>query len=1747
MKKTIPRRFCGILDHFRYLPLMLLLLASLSLTHPALGQGGPCDQISFSMDPLDPCEFAARYQTQTDCYIELRFILTQGEFASFDVNTAAGFMVQQVSPSELWVTHEFGFIPTGNQVPFLFSLPYDLTTSMSVAFLNDCAQVGCEILGGYPIDPCPDPQTASVIGVKYRECNGLPYINQDKLPGWTIQLLDEAGNIIREEQTDVDGNYAFYDLPRGNYYCREVQQPGWTPNVPPSGEVFLFLEATEQRIINFGNCRDCSCDSIRWTIIPISTGINECCYRLTIQNNDAGCFPDIKINLDPGLAISSWSLSAPGWSVTPLGTTGIQANPPGGFVPAGTVSPITFCVTGGAQHTMTTHTSYTNGQMSVLCETMDTFNCSSACPDPYNYVQNGNFEQGTPPGGDESIGFAAFWSAIWDTGCPSSADFYNTITAPPFGVLNPMPVTQGNFGGMWAKPHGSNLDWREGMMNQITPIAANSGTYQMTAKFACLTPVLPTSNAILPVIEVWGVPAGPPVIGTCPGLFGANSSIFPGSVLLGTFTPTANCDKNFQTFNNFTFSAPGFLMDRIFLTREQAFPGADVYVAVDDICLTKIGGTDCVCAPNSQLQLNYNGNAYPLFCGQGPFSQALPCPTSPVNVTGVFGCVDASGGPCPNYTVDWVLSSPSAGVIAQGAIVQGGPVSLNFPASLFAAGGDYMLRMTTLCPGQTDSCRCISRWIFDCCAADANFNVGPCGNVSFMGFGNGTSPYAFCWDFDGNLSTCESTLQNPTYQFTPGTHTATLQITDANGCVATYSVTFTVPPYPTSATISGNLTICPGQSTTLTAGGWNWTSCQWSNSGSGASITVNVPGTYCVTCSDVNGCTATACATVVQLPAPAVNITGNLTICLGQSTTLTATGGGTYSWTPGGATSAAITVNPTTTSTYTVLVTGANGCTATKSVTVTVNPLPQADAGPNQTVCQWQTATLTATGGVSYQWSPNNSTANPYITTPIQSHMLFTVTVTGANGCTAVDQMKVLTQVCDCDMNPFVQNGEFENGNPCILPDEDIHNATSWRGIWPNNLGFSTGDYYNTTTCTPTASFPVLATPAPVGCGAFGGFWCFPHSNDVAYREGILNDLSPANLISPNSGSYMVSMKMACLTPVSAAPRMSVYGVVQGAQSTIISTSSLTTNTPGNPSLFDLNGQPGAVQLGTVHVLSNCNNNFMDVGFMFNSNILPGTIDRVFLTRDDGLGGFVYLAVDSFCVKPVFDSTTCQCGLLTYAGVYQYVTGWQRPISPGQAPLTLPCPKPGANYSVAGLYHCSPDQCGNNTVDWILDRPAPLPDLTGQSSLAPHPFFHVLLNASDFSQSGNYQLTVTRHCGSTPCSKVFNFKLDNCPCSCDSLDTDVAYGFSMSNSSFPANFCKKRFKPLALCNNDVVNWNIQEVGGSYNATGTSIGNAYFQFGTAVNQSGYYDVCMKVTRAVNGVACSTDSVCRRVYIQCTIDPVSPALTRYCDENAVKNGGFNEGSSEGLLNEWGYLAHWDKFGNPGDGQVWVEDTSYAGSLDEGYVVMRGRAGNFAGIVQSVNLVESPYLAIYFDAINYLAAEAPAGTRIDVRLQAEPFWHPDMPTLPLRTYTLSDANGWRGMGGIIPLDSIPTSMRYLVICLQNDDDTENSIVGLDNIEVCNSATTPAPEAVGQTTLPIRIYPNPNTGQFTVDLSAPARPGTLFRITDLSGRMVQEVRTEAGNTQQRIQSGNLPDGMYFLQVLENGSLIGVKKFVKQ
>ena len=100
---------------------------------------------------------------------------------------------------------------------------------------------------------------------------------------------------------------------------------------------------------------------------------------------------------------------------------------------------------------------------------------------------------------------------------------------------------------------------------------------------------------------------------------------------------------------------------------------------------------------------------------------------------------------------------------------------------------------------------------------------------------------------------------------------------------------------------------------------------------------------YTVTVT-IGNCTDTASATVSVVPGPTVTVSSNVTITQGQTVSLTATGGGTYSWN-NGATNSVITVSPMVNTGYCVTVSNGS-CIDTACVTVTVEPV---DCSPSAT------------------------------------------------------------------------------------------------------------------------------------------------------------------------------------------------------------------------------------------------------------------------------------------------------------------------------------------------------------------------------------------------------------------------------------------------------------------------------------------------------------------------------------------------------------------------------------------------------------------------------------------------------------------------------------------------------------------------------------------------------------------------------------------------------------------------------
>jgi hypothetical protein len=305
----------------------------------------------------------------------------------------------------------------------------------------------------------------------------------------------------------------------------------------------------------------------------------------------------------------------------------------------------------------------------------------------------------------------------------------------------------------------------------------------------------------------------------------------------------------------------------------------------------------------------------------------------------------------------------------------------------------------------------------NCLGTTATFTVTATNGPLFYRWRKGTQDLAN----GGNVSGATTATLTLTSVSPADAANYSVVVTNMAGTAPSTAATLTVVPPPTASVNSA--TICLGGSATLTTSSdARGPGYLWSPGGATtASITVSPTSTttYTVTLTDgTTGCVNSGSGTVTVNPLPTVSVNSE-TICAGGSATLTATSDASspgYLWSPGGATTASITVSPSATTTYTVAVTdGTTGCANSGSGTVTLNPLPTASAGDDLTVCSGSPVPIggspTAGGGTApytYSWMPTTglsdaTAANP--TATITSATTYTVTVTDANGCTASDSV----------------------------------------------------------------------------------------------------------------------------------------------------------------------------------------------------------------------------------------------------------------------------------------------------------------------------------------------------------------------------------------------------------------------------------------------------------------------------------------------------------------------------------------------------------------------------------------------------------------------------------------------------------------------------------------------------------------------------------------------------------------------
>ena len=410
----------------------------------------------------------------------------------------------------------------------------------------------------------------------------------------------------------------------------------------------------------------------------------------------------------------------------------------------------------------------------------------------------------------------------------------------------------------------------------------------------------------------------------------------------------------------------------------------------------------------------------------------------------------------------------------------------------WAPSGGTAATATGLAPGTytvtvTDANACTGTKSFTINQPTAlNTTAGSKTDVSCNGGGNGTATvaptggtpaYTYSWAPSGGTAATATGLSAGTY---------TVTVTDANACTGTKSFTITQPTALNTTAGSKTDVSCNGgangTATVAPTGGTPGYTYSWAPSGGTAATATGLSaGTYTVTVTDANACTNTKSFTITQ-PTALNTTAGSKTdvSCNGGANgtaTVAPTGGTpgyTYSWAPSGGTTA--TATGLAAGTYTVTVTDANNCQATKSFTINEPTALSASTGGGSTNVSCNsgangTATVAPTGGTpsyTYSWAPSGGTA---ATATGLSAGTYTVTVTDANNC-QVTRTYTLTEPTALDASsgsttPVSCNGEA-SGTATVAPTGGTPSYTySWAptgGTAATATGLTAGTYTVTVT-----------------------------------------------------------------------------------------------------------------------------------------------------------------------------------------------------------------------------------------------------------------------------------------------------------------------------------------------------------------------------------------------------------------------------------------------------------------------------------------------------------------------------------------------------------------------------------------------------------------------------------------------------------------------------------------------------------
>ena len=612
-------------------------------------------------------------------------------------------------------------------------------------------------------------------------------------------------------------------------------------------------------------------------------------------------------------------------------------------------------------------------------------------------------------------------------------------------------ILSGNIGGTWST--GASTP---------TITVTSAGDYFVTNTNACGSV---TSNHIIVTISAAPtasvITAGGP-IKFCPGGSVILSGNIGGTWNTGATTPTITVTTAGDYFVTNT-NACGTITSNHIIVTIKPLPTASIITAAGPIAICtggsvilsgNVGGTWNTGATTSSITVTTAGDYFVTntnACGSVT-SNHIIVTISPLPIASIISATGVTTL-CEGGNV--ILTGNIGGIWNTGATT---------PTITVSTAGDYFVTNTNACGSVVSNHIVVTVYPLPLCNITGDASICEGESTHLCAPAECTS---FLWN-TGETTGCINVVASGTY---------TVTVTHGGGCVSTCSKTVVVTPLPTASLITaGGLTsFCAGGSVILSGnvGG------TWNTGATTSSITVSTSGEYFVTNTNICGTITSNHIIVNVFPLPSCNITGDASICLGESTNFCGTPGlVSYLWNTGATTGCITASSP---GIYTVTGTDINGCISSCSKTLTLYPEPVASiitASATTTFCEGGSVILS--GNVGGTWSTGATT--PSITVNTSGDYF----VTNTTGCGNVISNHIIVTVnalplCNITGDASICFGESTNlcGTPGLV--SYLWNTGATTGcITVSSPGIYTVTGTNINGCISTCSKTLTLYPEPV-------------------------------------------------------------------------------------------------------------------------------------------------------------------------------------------------------------------------------------------------------------------------------------------------------------------------------------------------------------------------------------------------------------------------------------------------------------------------------------------------------------------------------------------------------------------------------------------------------------------------------------------------------------------------------------------